>query len=76
MTIQLTSNTEFSGPGDAESAVMVLCRVNARDAVELGLIMRTIEWRLLDTGGLKWRHGHKALLLLRALLVNGPEVKY
>ena len=73
VALALTSNTPYAG-GDPGSTIANLCRVTARDAAQLGRVVRTIEWRLADCAGLKWRHGHKALLLLRGLLIYGPEV--
>jgi hypothetical protein len=53
-----------------------LCRVTAIDASELSRIMRTIEVRLGESSGMNWRHGQKALLLLKALVLHGPEVTW
>ena len=70
----LTSNSEFKG--DAAATLQRLCQVEAHDAPVLSRIIRTIELRLEDSAGLKWRHALKGLLLLRALLIYGPEVRY
>mmetsp|Transcript_6753 Transcript_6753/g.12510 ORF Transcript_6753/g.12510 Transcript_6753/m.12510 type:complete len:1122 (-) Transcript_6753:179-3544(-) len=74
VALQLTSNTPFAG--DAKSAMTTLCRsIGSGNSfvAELGRVVRTIEWRLFDASGLKWRHGHKALLLLHTLVIFGPE---
>lgn len=56
------------------AAACQVCTVDSRDMDQLGRIMRTIDYRLHDTSGLNWRHGHKALVLLRSLLLNGHVV--
>lgn len=71
VAMALTSNSEFKG--DAKAALVHLCRTDTRDIETLTRIVRTVQTRLLDSGGHKWRHGHKGLLLLRALLLYGPE---
>lgn len=73
IALQLTSNTAFPG-GDASIALTKLCVVTVRVASELERVIHTVQWRLMDSAGLKWRHGYKALLLLRGLIINGPEV--
>ena len=71
VALRLTSNSPFSGNADTE--LTALCRAAGRHSGELHRIIRTVEWRLNDCRGSKWKHGLKALQLLRGLLIFGPE---
>ena len=51
----------------------MIAKVGAADCTgALASIVRTVEFRLADCRGIQWRHGHKALLLLRGLALFGP----
>ncbi len=69
--LQLTSNSA-NASADAQRALLSLVD-DSFNAALLPSILRAIWSRLGDCKGLKWRHGHKALILLRELLLRGPE---
>ena len=69
--LQLTSSSA-TGPPDPHKALQILVE-DSYSSTLLPSILRVIWNRLGDCKGLKWRHAHKSLLLLRELLIRGPE---
>lgn len=67
---QLTSNSATTS--DAQRALMAVVE-DSFSSIYLPSIFRVIWNRLGDCKGLKWRHAHKSLILLREILIRGPE---
>ncbi len=70
--LQLTSSSGGPVQADAQRALHILVE-DAYSSTLLPSILRVVWNRLGDCKGLKWKHAHKSLLLLRELLIRGPE---
>jgi len=76
LVLQLTSNSSHNIlPGEAERMMQQVLE-DAYSSTLLPSILRTVWARLGDCKGSKWKHAHKSLMLLRELLLYGPEATF
>ena len=73
LALQITSNASTLTLKEEYPIIVKICR-HAYASQLFPRIMRTIWFRLEDSKGQNWKHGQKALQLLQALLLRGPEI--